>query len=125
KLADSFSDLFAGVVARSSNPNVPSAVNFANLPVMLVHAADDAKLKGDAISKLASDVQAVDGSVTDEKVAGREHAACLEATPKILAWLGSKRRELRPKRIEWSTTNTTFGRAYWLEIEEMETGTDV
>jgi hypothetical protein len=125
RIAGAFADLFAGVVVRSSVPQVAAPVNFKNLPLLLVHAADDAKMKGDAVAKLTKDVQAVEGDVSVEKVVGREHGACLEATPKILAWMSSKRRVLRPTQIEWQTTSTTFGRAYWLQLDEIETGADV
>src|SRR5262249_42439307 len=116
RLASSFSDILAGVVGRSVAPKDVTAVNFRNLPVFLAHAADDPKAGADAIKKFVDELQALKYDVTDEKVGGRAHDACAEATPKILAWMESKRRTVSVPEIQWSVPDRKFGRAYWLQI---------
>ncbi|MBI1849235.1 MAG: hypothetical protein HYR85_02715 [Planctomycetes bacterium] len=126
RLAGSFSDILAGVVVRSGIAQKDvSAVNFRNLPVLFVHAADDPKMQSDSLKKFVDQLQALKYDVSDEKVSGRAHDSCVEANPKILAWFEGKRRTVSVPEIQWSVSDRKFGRAYWLQITRMETGKDV
>ncbi|MBI1853551.1 MAG: hypothetical protein HYR85_24710 [Planctomycetes bacterium] len=124
KLGSSYADFFAGVIARSATPKSVTAANFKNLPLFVVYAADDPKMKGDALGKFLGELDALHTSAAVEKTSGRDHGACVDATPKILAWLADKTRSLEPAEIRWSTSEPKYGRAYWLTITKMETSTD-
>ncbi len=125
RLAGFYADLFAGVIVRSVNAVDVSPVNFRNLPVWIAYAPDDTKVKGDALEKLVEQMRALKIDVSVEKVAGREHGACVEASPKLLAWLENKRRQVMTPEIQWSVPDPMADRAYWLQIAKMETGKNV
>jgi hypothetical protein len=125
RLAASFSDILAGVICRSATPKDVTAVNFRNLPVFLAHGDGDPKANAETIKKFVEQLQSLKYDVTDQKVAGHDHGPCAEATPQILAWMDTKHRTVSVPEIQWSVPERKFGRAYWLQINRMETGKDV
>ncbi len=125
RVASAFLDLFAGVVVRSAAP--PGDVYLANLrhvPVYnVIGTQDDAKIVTAATNAEAQAKKLNLDGYTLVKAEGQGSKNHFESeNDKVFEWLAGKSRPLFPREVEIFTNDRRYGRAYWLQITNMEIG---
>lgn len=119
-------DRFAALAPRCGQPHyfkrgeevVPMyARNLRNVPVFWTVGAQDKLVPIEPIRKLR-DVMAPWPNEMEYREADGGHEWFPAETPRIMKWMESKTRAADPKEIRWSTWESLFPRAYWLEILE-------
>jgi len=113
--------LFAGIapgVANWQYSNV-NQVGLLNIPVLVVDGWNDGGYnRGNFVRFHTLDTMGGDAAgIWSQQGHSYAHFEKLATISKTLAWAGTKRRNLWPKRVRYATWDVTWHRAYWFTIQ--------
>jgi dienelactone hydrolase len=125
-----YPDLFAGAAPRSGGPLFRTVKKGSDevvaeglgmllaTPIYWTVGAKDAKLPNAWVRTAKSQLDALKTDFTFVEHPEGGHEWFPQENPRILAWMGEKRRRAYPPRVGLETQERAFARAFWLEISE-------
>lgn len=139
ELACQYPDLFAGAAPRSGGPlfrysagpekadrtvTAEHLENLLALPLYWVVGAKDDKMPYEWVKAARAQIESMKLDFTYREYPEGGHEWFPAENPKVLEWMGTKRRDACPARAGVSTRERAFNRNFWLEITEFK-GKDI
>ena len=94
--------------------------NFRNLPVFAFHGENDTLVKPDQSRKMVAALKALAFEARYEEFPRGDHWSCFDAfdSDKLIAWLGTRKRDANPRRVTYTTYHPRLNEAHWVRIDD-------
>ncbi len=129
RLAQLYTDRFAGVAAFAGWSGSQLLSNLRSLPTLIVHGEDDPQIPSSLARGLLASLKDSGFPVSASFLPGAGHSAFSAWTAsagagRLLDWLRHLKRDSWPAKLSLSLSRLRYGSHYWVRVLDLEEGQD-